>query len=96
MSFGWFSCGLGSLGVFSAELSHSFKVSDRRRNTQKSAQNRSESLCAGLRAPCQIFGLGLAQLLGPNPARNRRFPAGSLKVVGAFVVQQRIYGFKLR
>ncbi len=31
-----------------AELSRSLKVSDRRRNTPKLAQNRSESLCAGL------------------------------------------------
>ncbi len=42
-----------------AELSHSSKVSDRRRNTTKSAQNRSESLCVcGYRAG--YFGLGLA------------------------------------
>ena len=33
----------------SAELSHCLKVSDRRRNTLKSAQHRSESSCAGLR-----------------------------------------------
>ncbi len=32
----------------SAGLSHSFKVADRRRNAPKSAQNCSESLCAGL------------------------------------------------
>ncbi len=32
----------------SAELSHSSKVADRRRNTPTSAHNRSESLCAGL------------------------------------------------
>jgi hypothetical protein len=47
-------------GVFrslsiSAELSHSLKVSDLRRNTPKSAQTRSESLCAGLWVPCRIF-----------------------------------------
>ena len=33
----------------------SLKVSDRRRNTPKSGQNRSESLCAGLWAPCRVF-----------------------------------------
>ncbi len=57
--------------VVSAELPHSLKVSDRRHNTPKSALNRSESLCSSLWAPCRIFW-------GPNPARNRRFPAGSL------------------
>ncbi len=46
----------------SAELSHSLKVLDRRRNTPKLAQNRSESLCASLWVPFRIFGLGLAQL----------------------------------
>ena len=39
----------------SAELSHSLKVSDRRRNMTKSGQNRSESLCAGLWVPCRVF-----------------------------------------
>ncbi len=34
--------------LFPAELSHSLKVSDRRRIAAKSSQNRSESLCAGL------------------------------------------------
>ncbi len=40
---GW----LRPCAFISAELPHSLKVSDRRRNTPKSAQNRSESLCAG-------------------------------------------------
>ncbi len=40
---------------YSAELSHSLKFSDRRRNTRKSGQNRSESLCAGLWSPCRVF-----------------------------------------
>ncbi len=69
----------------SAELSHFLKVSDRRRNTPKSAHYRSESLCAGL--PCRIFGVWFGQVLGPNPVRNRRFLAGSLKVFGALVAQ---------
>ncbi len=69
------------------ELSHSLTVSDRRRNTPKSAQNRSESLCAGVRAPCRIFWAWRGPALGPNPARNPRFPAGSLKVFGALVAQ---------
>ena len=54
----------------SAELSHSLKVSDRRRNTPKSAQNRSESLCVGLWVPCRIFWAWFDPALGPNPARN--------------------------
>ncbi len=65
--------------VFSAELAHSLQVWDRPRNTPKRVQNRSESLCAGWWAPCRVFGTGFGPALGSNPARNRRFPAGSLK-----------------
>ncbi len=65
----------------SSELSHSFKVSDRPRNTPRSGQNRSESLCAGLWAPCRVFGAWFGLAFGPNPVRNQRFPAGSLKSV---------------
>ena len=61
--------------------------SDRRRNTPKSGHNRSESLCAGLWAPCRVFWAWFGPALGPNPARNRRFPAGSLKVFGALLAQ---------
>ncbi len=57
----------------SAELSRSSKVSDRRRNTPKSAQNRSESLCAGLWVPCRIFWVWFDPALCPNPVRTRRF-----------------------
>jgi hypothetical protein len=46
----------------SVELSHSLKVSDRRRTTPKSVHNRSEALCAGLWVPSRVFGAGLAQL----------------------------------
>jgi hypothetical protein len=57
----------------------------------KSAQHRSESLCAGLWAPCRIFWAGFGPAFGPasgpNPARNRRFLAGSLKVFGALTAQ---------
>jgi hypothetical protein len=67
----------------SAELSHNFKVSDRRRSTPTSGQNRSESLCAGLSAPCRVFSASSGPVLGSIPARSRRFPAGSLKVFGA-------------
>ena len=67
----------------SAELSHSFQVLNPGRNTPKSAQNRLESLCAGLWVPCRIFWAWFGPALGPNPARNRRFSAGSLKVFGA-------------
>ncbi len=37
-----------ALVYHAAELPHSFKILDRRRYTPKSAQNRSESLCAAL------------------------------------------------
>ncbi len=55
-------------------------VSDRRRNTLTSAQNRSESLCAGLWAPCRVFWAWFGVALRLIPVRNRRYPAGSLKV----------------
>jgi hypothetical protein len=66
----------------SAELSHSFKVLERRRNTPKAGQNRSESLCAGLWAPCRVFWAWFGPALGPIPVRNRRFSAGSVKLWG--------------
>ncbi len=65
----------------SAELSHSLKVSDRRRTTPKSGQNRSESLCAGLWAPCRVFWAWFGFALGPVSVRNIRFPAGSLQTL---------------
>ncbi len=77
------------LGHVSAELS--LRVSDRRRKTQRSGQNRSESLCAGLRAPCRAFWAWFGSALGPNPVRNRRFPAGSVKVFRALVAQPRCF-----
>ncbi len=73
--------------VLSAELSHSLKVLDRRRNTPKSVQSRSESLCSGLWVPCRIFWACFGPALGPNPIRNLRFPTGSLKVFGALLAQ---------
>ena len=73
----------------SAELSHSLKVSDRRRNTPKSAQNRSELGCAGLWVPCRICWAWFGPALGPNPVRHRRFPAESLQVFGALLAQPR-------
>ncbi len=73
----------------SAKLSHSFIVSGRRRNTPKSDQNRSESLCAGLWVSCRIFWVWFGPALAPNPARNRRFPAGSLNIFGALLAQPR-------
>ncbi len=73
----------------SAKLSHSLKVSEHRRNTPKSAQNRSESLCAGRWVQCRIFWAWFGFALGPHPARNRRFPTGSLQVVGALLAQPR-------
>ncbi len=69
----------------SAELSRSLKVSDRRRNTPKSGQNRSESLFAGVWAACRIFWAWFGAVLGPIPVRNRRFPAGSLTVAWALL-----------
>ncbi len=70
----WFS-----LDKDSAKLSHSLKVSGRRRNTPTLGRNRSESLCAGLWVPCLIFCGWLGSVLGPNPGRSRRFQAGSLQ-----------------
>ncbi len=63
--------------------SHNLEVSDCRRNAPKWAQNRSESLCAGLWVPCRMCWAWFGPALGPNPARNPRFPAGSSKVFGA-------------
>ncbi len=65
-----------------------FKVSDRRRNTPESAHNRSESLGAGLWVPCLIFWAWFGPAFLPNPVRNQRFPAGSLKVFGTLSAQQ--------
>ncbi len=53
--------GKGGL-VDAAELSRILKVSDHRRNTAKSGQNRSESLCDGLRFRAVYFRRGLAPL----------------------------------
>ncbi len=72
-------------GDSSAELPHRTKVSDPRRNTPKSDQNRSESLCAGLWVPCRMFWAWFGFVLGPIPVRNRRCPAGSLQVFGALL-----------
>ncbi len=47
----------------------------------ESVQNRSESLCAGLWAPCRVFWAWFGPALGPIPVRSRRFPAGSFKVL---------------
>ncbi len=71
----------------SAELSHSLKVSDRRRKTPKSAQNPSESWCASLWAPCRVFWAWFCPALRPNSVRDRRFPAGSLQVFRALLAQ---------
>ena len=60
---------------------------DRDGNTPKPVRNRSESVCAGLWAPCRIFWAWFGPALGPNPARKRRFPARSLKVFGALLAQ---------
>ena len=42
-------------GFHSADLCRILKIPDRRRNMPKSGQNRSQSLCAGLWAPCRAF-----------------------------------------
>ncbi len=73
--------------LISVELSHSLKVSNRRRHAPKSCQNRSESLCAGLWAPCRVFWAWFGLVLGPLLVRNRRFPAGSLKIAEARLAQ---------
>ncbi len=76
----------GSTAVDMTELSHFLKVSDRRRSTPKSGQNHSESLCAGLRAPCRVFGacsgLAVARLEIEDPR-----PGPSLRVFGALLAQ---------
>jgi hypothetical protein len=56
----------------------------------KSGQNRSESLCAGLWAPCRVFWVWFGLALGTIPARNRRFLAGLLKVFGSRLAQPSI------
>ncbi len=68
----------GRKSIFRAgfRLASSLEVSDRRRNTPKSAQNRSESLCAGPWVPRRVFW-AWSPSLGQNLARIRRFPAGS-------------------
>ena len=65
-----------------ASAAHNLKVSDRRRNRPTSAQNRSESLCVGLRVPCRICWARFGQTSGADRVRSRRFPAGSLKISG--------------
>ena len=77
--------------LYSAELFHClFKnriVVEAHRNRPIILRSRCVPVC-GYRAG--YFGFGLAQLspaLSPNPARSRRFPAGSLKVVGARLAQ---------
>ncbi len=47
------------------ELSRSFKVLDRGRNTQKPVRNRSESVCAGLWAPRRGFLAWFRFVRGP-------------------------------
>ena len=59
-------------------------IVETRRNRAKIVRNRCAPVC-GYRA--RYFGLGSAQLWGPNPVRNRRFPAGSLRVFGALLAQ---------
>jgi hypothetical protein len=68
------------------ELPHSLNVSDRRRNTLKSAHNRSESLCAGLSVPCRIFWAWFGRALGFNSVRSR-FLAWSFEAFGALWAQ---------
>ncbi len=62
---------------------------NRRRNTPKSGHHRSNLLSVGVRVPCRISWAWFGPALGPNPARCRRFPAGSLKVFGALQAQSR-------
>ncbi len=64
------------LSVFRLSYLTVYKVSDR-----------PESLCAGLWVPCRISWAWCGPALSQNPNRNRRFPAGSLKVFGALLAQ---------
>ncbi len=43
--------------------------------------------CGGLPAPCRVLWAWFGAALGPNSARNRSFPAGSLKVFRAVLAQ---------
>ena len=57
--------------------------------TPRSGQNPSDSLCTGLWVPFRVFGIRFGPVLGPNPIRNRRFPAGSFEMFGARAAQPR-------
>jgi hypothetical protein len=61
-------------------------VQETRRNRAIIVRNRCVPV-SGYRA--RYYGLGFGPALGPNPVRNRRFLAGSLKVFGALVAQPR-------
>ncbi len=91
----WFVLGPGGLRqapggpgkAYGGLSGRTLKVSDHCGTTPKSGQNRSDSLCAGLWAPCLVFRAWFGPALVPNPVRNRRLPAGSLKVFGAPLAQ---------
>ncbi len=40
-----------------------------------------------MRVPCRMFGAWFGPAVGPNPVRNRRFPAGFLQVFEAGLAQ---------
>ncbi len=63
---------------YSAEPSHSLKVSDRRRNTPKSAQNRSESLCRFVGTVPDILRL-VWPSFRPKPGSRSKIPGRILK-----------------
>ncbi len=86
----WYSECFTEVTNGASELSSSLEVSDRRRNTPKAVQIRSESLCAGLWVLCRIFWAWFGPVVGPNPARNRRLPDEFLKVFGALLAQPKV------
>jgi hypothetical protein len=57
------------------------EVSDRRRNTTKSGNDRSESLCAGLLSPCRIFWAWFGLSFRPKSGSKSKISGRILKSV---------------
>ncbi len=79
-SMGWLAAG-GLLNVRLSVLTVEFRI------VVETRRNRSRIVRNGFWVPCRIFLAWFGPALGSNPVRNRRFPAGSLKVFGAMLAQ---------